>query len=51
MNKRNQWLPLLVFFAILTFFFLRQNTAVPVHKTEIGSKASISQEIKTETLK
>ncbi len=51
MNKRNQWLPLLVFFAILAFFFLRQNTAEPVHKTEIGSKASISQEIKTKTLK
>ena len=51
MNKRNQWLPLLVFFAILAFFFLRQNTAVPLHKAEIGSKASIRQEIKTETLK
>lgn len=49
-NKRNQWFPLLVLFAILAFFFLRQGTAVPVHKTEIDSEASISQEIKTEAL-
>lgn len=51
MNKRNQWFPLLVLFAILAFFFLQQESAVPVQKTDISPEASISQEIITETPK